>query len=101
MRILALHLLFGISLLRAAPDTPKLTGVWIIDSCKSGTIPRRKTLTVEQFGNLLTVIEVSENGVKFGTVGYEIILLYLAGLASLALGGAGPLSLDAWRSRPK
>ena len=44
---------------------------------------------------------VSEAGIKFGTVGYEIILLYLAGLASLALGGAGPLSVDAWRTRSK
>lgn len=43
--------------------------------------------------------EVTESGIKFGPVGYEIILLYLAGLAALALGGAGPLSFDRWRSR--
>ncbi len=29
----------------------------------------------------------------------EIILRYLAGLAALALGGAGPFSIDGWRSR--
>jgi hypothetical protein len=34
----------------------------------------------------------------FGTVGYEIILLYLAALGAVALGGAGPLSVDQWRS---
>lgn len=42
--------------------------------------------------------EVTADGIKFGSVGYEIILLYLAGLAALAVGGAGPLSVDKWRS---
>jgi len=40
--------------------------------------------------------EVTASDVKFGPVGYEIILLYLAGLLSLAIGGAGPLSIDRW-----
>ena len=43
--------------------------------------------------------EVTKSGIKFGPVGYEIVLLYLAGLAALAIGGAGPLSFDCWRSR--
>jgi putative oxidoreductase len=43
--------------------------------------------------------EVSENGVKFGPVGYEHILLYLAGLMNLAISGAGPVSIDGWRRR--
>jgi putative oxidoreductase len=43
--------------------------------------------------------EVSEKGVKFGPVGYEHILLYLAGLINLAMSGAGPLSIDDWRRR--
>ena len=47
------------------------------------------------------LVEVTESGVKFGTVGYEIILLYLASLAALALGGAGPVSVDRWRSGKK
>lgn len=42
---------------------------------------------------------VSPDGVKFGPVGYEHILLYLAGLISLAIGGAGPLSVDGWLAR--
>jgi putative oxidoreductase len=42
---------------------------------------------------------VTESGTKFGPVGYEIILLYLAGLTTLVLGGAGSLSIDEWRSR--
>jgi putative oxidoreductase len=41
--------------------------------------------------------EVTASGIRFGPVGYEIILLYLAGLFALALGGAGPLSIDRWR----
>jgi Predicted membrane protein len=45
------------------------------------------------------LVEVTEMGTKFGPVGYEIILLYLASLAALVLGGAGPLSVDQWRSR--
>ena len=43
-------------------------------------------------------VEVTASGTKFGPVGYEIILLYLASLAALVLGGAGPLSIDQWRS---
>ena len=44
------------------------------------------------------LVEVTQSGTKFGPVGYEIVLLYLAGLATLALGGAGPFSIDQWRS---
>lgn len=44
------------------------------------------------------LVEVTASGTKFGSVGYEIILLYLAGLAALVFGGAGPLSIDRWRS---
>ncbi len=44
------------------------------------------------------LVEVTASGTKFGPVGYEIILLYLASLAALAAGGAGPLSVDQWRS---
>jgi putative oxidoreductase len=40
--------------------------------------------------------EVDAHGVRFGSVGYEIILLYLACLAALVLGGAGAWSVDAW-----
>ena len=43
--------------------------------------------------------QVSESGTKFGPVGYEIILLYLASLITLVLGGSGPFSLDHWLLR--
>ena len=41
--------------------------------------------------------EVTAGGTKFGPVGYEVVLLYLAILAALAVGGAGALSIDGWR----
>jgi putative oxidoreductase len=44
------------------------------------------------------LVEVSASGTKFGPVGYEIILLYLASLCAIALGGAGPFSIDEWRA---
>jgi putative oxidoreductase len=42
------------------------------------------------------LVEVSAHGTRFGTVGYEIIVMYLGGLAALALGGAGRWSVDHW-----
>ncbi len=45
------------------------------------------------------MVEVSAGGIKFGTVGYELVLLYLAGLAALVLGGPGAFSVDRWRLR--
>jgi putative oxidoreductase len=44
------------------------------------------------------LVEVTASGTKFGPVGYEIILLYLAALIALVLTGAGPASVDQWRS---
>lgn len=41
--------------------------------------------------------EVTGSGTKFGPVGYEVVLLYLASLAALVAGGAGALSIDGWR----
>ncbi len=37
---------------------------------------------------------VTKDGAHFGQPGYETDLLYLAGLAALVMGGAGPLSID-------
>lgn len=36
------------------------------------------------------------SGAEFGPIGYELNLLYLAGLVTLALGGSSPLSVDRW-----
>jgi len=43
------------------------------------------------------LVEVTAGGTRFGPVGYEVVLLYLASLAALVLGGAGAVSVDGWR----
>jgi putative oxidoreductase len=42
----------------------------------------------------IRLIAVTPAGARFGPVGYETNLLYLAGLLSLVLGGSGPLAID-------
>ena len=39
---------------------------------------------------------VTAAGAQFGPIGYEMNLLYVAALLTLALGGAGQLSIDRW-----
>ena len=43
--------------------------------------------------------EVTAAGPQFGPPGYETDLLYLASLATLVLGGAGPFAFDRWPAR--
>jgi len=45
------------------------------------------------------LLSVSASGARFGPVGYEVDLLYLAALIMLALQGPGPLSIDNVRQR--
>jgi putative oxidoreductase len=47
----------------------------------------------------VNTIGLTADGPKFGPPGYEINLLYIAGLISLILGGAGALSVDRHLSR--
>ena len=47
----------------------------------------------------VNTIGLTPEGPKLGPPGYEINLLYIAGLVVLILSGAGPLSIDALRSR--
>jgi len=42
----------------------------------------------------IKLLAVTAAGAKFGPVGYEVILLYVACLAALVIGGSGPLALD-------
>ena len=42
----------------------------------------------------IKLVAVTAAGAQFGQPGYETVLLYLACLAALVLGGAGPLSID-------
>jgi putative oxidoreductase len=53
----------------------------------------------------ISTIGLTRNGPQFGPPGYEVNLLYIAGLLALILGGAGPLSIDRllsriWRGTP-
>ena len=47
----------------------------------------------------IKLLAVTEAGPQFGPPGYETVLLYLACLAALVLGRAGPLSIDGAISR--
>ena len=47
----------------------------------------------------VNTIGLTEEGPRFGPPGYEVNLLYIAGLLSLILGGAGALSIDRLLSR--
>src|SRR6516165_12007943 len=49
----------------------------------------------------INTIGLTPNGPQFGPPGYEVNLLYIAGLLSLILGGAGALSIDRLRSRKR
>ncbi len=49
----------------------------------------------------INTIGLTENGPQFGPLGYEINLLYIAGLLSLMLSGAGALSIDRLLSRKR
>src|SRR5262245_14898029 len=49
----------------------------------------------------INTIGLTQNGPQFGPPGYEVNLLYIAGLLSLILGGAGALSIDRLLSGPR
>ena len=42
----------------------------------------------------IKLLAVTATGAKFGPVGYEVILLYIACLVALVIGGSGPLAID-------
>jgi putative oxidoreductase len=48
-----------------------------------------------QYGfSSIKLLAVTPTGAKFGPVGYEVILLYIACLAALVIGGSGPFAID-------
>jgi putative oxidoreductase len=48
-----------------------------------------------QYGfSSVKLLEITGGGARFGPTGYELNLLYLAGLLTLVLGGTTPLSVD-------
>jgi putative oxidoreductase len=42
----------------------------------------------------IRLLAVTATGAKFGPVGYEVILLYIACLVALVIGGSGPFAID-------
>jgi len=42
----------------------------------------------------IKLLAVTASGAKFGPVGYEVNLLYIACLAALVMGGSGPFAVD-------
>jgi putative oxidoreductase len=42
----------------------------------------------------IRLIGVTATGARFGPVGYEVILLYIACIATLVIGGPGPWAID-------
>lgn len=55
-----------------------------------------------QYGfSSVTLRSVSASGAEFGPVGYELNLLYIAGLVSLAVSRPSALSVDAWLKKRK
>ncbi|MDT8066638.1 MAG: DoxX family protein [Terriglobia bacterium] len=49
----------------------------------------------------ITLKAVTASGAEFGPVGYELNLLYIAGLLVLAIGGPSAFSIDGWFHRRK
>src|SRR6202046_562734 len=49
----------------------------------------------------IKLISVTSGHAQLGPPGYETNLLYLACLAALVLGGAGPMSIDGYRRRKR
>ena len=57
------------------------------------------TVNIKYGFSAVNTIGLTPEGPQFGPPGYEINLLYIAGLVALILGGAGPLSIDSLRKR--
>jgi putative oxidoreductase len=57
------------------------------------------TVNIRYGFSAVKTIGLTPDGPRFGPPGYEINLLYIAGLVALILGGSGPLSFDALRGR--
>src|SRR5215472_11928417 len=57
------------------------------------------TVNIHYGFSAIKTIGLTPEGPQFGPPGYEINLLYIAGLVALILGGAGPMSIDSLRKR--
>lgn len=90
------------TLVELAGGVAILAGAWVrLASIPLAVVLLSALVTVHLPYGFFSVklVEVTPHGIRFGTVGYELVLLYLGGLAALAAGGPGALSLDHWRRR--
>jgi putative oxidoreductase len=79
-----------------------LVGAWIpIVSLPLSAILLVAAITVHlPYGfSSIKLREVTAAGPQFGPPGYETVLLYLAALSTLVLGGSAPFALDKWLAR--
>src|SRR5262245_10759893 len=88
-----LEILGGLALLMGA--FVAIVGIPLILSMLGAML----TVNVKYGFSAVNTIGLTPEGPQFGPPGYEINLLYIDGLLALILGGAGPLSVDALRSR--
>lgn len=70
--------------------------------------PNRKYSTRDHYArgdvhgfSSIKLMGISGSGPQFGTPGYEVNLLYIAGLMTLVLGGTGSFSVDRLLARRK
>jgi putative oxidoreductase len=91
--VTSLEVFGGLALLMGAFVT--IVGVPLIVSMLGAMF----TVNIKYGFSAVNTIGLTAAGPQFAPPGYEINLLYIAGLVVLILGGAGPLSIDAMRSR--
>jgi putative oxidoreductase len=91
-------------LVQVGAPLPHLTS-WIVPFVERLAIMLVAIFTVHlKYGfSSIATIGLTPDGLVFGPPGYEVALLYIAGLVSLILGGAGVFSVDSLihRSKPK
>lgn len=90
------------SLVECAGGIAVMLGAWVA----LVALPLAAIMLTAMFGvhlrygfSSVRLMGLSSAGATFGPVGYELNLVYVAGLIALALGGAGPLSVDGWLER--
>lgn len=83
-----LELLGGLALLAGAL-IPIVAGLLIVDM-----LVAMFTVHLAHGFSFMNITGMGPEGPQFGMPGYEVNLLYMAGLAALVLGGAGAYSVD-------
>jgi putative oxidoreductase len=87
------------SLLEFAGGLLMMTGAFVVPL----SLPLAAIMATAMFGvhlrygfSSIRLKALSGAGAEFGPPGYELNLLYLVGLATLALAGSSPFSIDRW-----